>query len=176
MTSQVVISNSDELKAFLRVAGSAAANEETVDLDSVCALVLKFNADHPNLDPFDLSKLLAECTVVGRKKVGRETETELERLRRVAEEKRYQRMIKTGDGPALSFSAEIKTLAETAHFISAFIGAFLFGFFATRIFCEWSINHAAAAGGAAAIVTLVLETVLLIIRDGGQRKAHLKVG
>ena len=177
MTSQVFVSTSEELKAFLRVAGSQAANEDSVDLDHVCALVPKFNQDHPQLEPFDLTKLLCECTVVSRKKVDVETETELERMRRGAEEKRYQRMINKGDLPAINFSVEIKTLAETAHFISAFIGAFLFGFFATRIFCDWSLNHAAAAGGASAVVTLLLETVLLIMRDDSdKRKRNMKVG
>jgi len=155
----------------LRIAGSPAANAPEADLDEICALVSKFNKDHPQLEPFDLTKLLADCQVVRRvvKPIGETDQSGIELIRARAQERRYQQMISKGQGGSLpSFSSEIKTLTQTAHFFSCFIGAFLCGFFASRIFLDCSIHHAAAAGGASAIVTLLLETSLLILRENSR--------
>ena len=101
--SQVFVSTGDSLKAFLRIAGSPAANAPEADLDEICALVPKFNKDHPQLEPFELTKLLSDCRVVRRVKSAAEPpQSEIERIRARAQNECSSSLNKT-QGVVISF-------------------------------------------------------------------------
>lgn len=170
MTSRIRLSISDELRGFLRVAGSHQTHEKSVDLDELLEIVTRFNSGN-SCEQVDIADLTRDCRVVNRAHRNEcIKQTELERMRSTAEERRYQRSISNlKSKTSISFAPEVKEMSQSmlfaTHFVMAFLGAFLFGYFSTSIFLEWSVTSSAAAGTAAAVATLILETTLLILRD-----------
>ena len=166
---RIEISVSRELQGFFRVAGLKEAHADTADLDFVLEQVEIWNrAGHSS--PFDLSELLRNCHITSRSQTPPEVagNFNIVRMRREAEERRYQRSVK-GTKRVTSFGPEIKEASSSVsfafQFIISFIGAFLFGLYSTEIFLEWRRPSAALAGAGCAVGTLVLETVLLILRE-----------
>jgi len=179
---RIEISVSPELQGFFRVAGLKEAHADTVDLDFVLEQVEKWNSrpsdealSHSN--PFDVSELLKNCKITARTQSPEPAGNfDIVRLRKEAEERRYQRSVKAvSSKEATAFGPEIKEASSSVsfalNFIISFVGAFLFGLYSTEIFLDWRRPSAALAGAGCAVGTLVLETGLMILRDG--KKARM---
>jgi hypothetical protein len=96
--------------------------------------------------------------------------TELEALRQRSGERRYQRLASCCPKGGAGFAEEVKAMstatALAGHFILAFVGAFVLGYYFTEVILGVE-GHAVKvlAGGGCCAVTMVLEVMLFIIRE-----------
>ncbi len=128
-------------------------------------------------DAIDLARVMRECQIIRRERSPRrakhENLSEMELLRLRADERAYQRSVKNvmpaGGYGNVAVGKELRAVSKSVgmagHFVMAFIGAFLFGYFACGMFIVEEIATQALCGGMASFATLILESILFLIRD-----------
>jgi hypothetical protein len=153
------------------------ADAPVVELDVICSLVAEFNRTHPKLAPVDLPALLEDAKVSHRTRTHVQNAcSEIEGLRKRAEERKYQKSIKGMVSHKVSSSpSEFKSMGDSisfaSHFILAFISSFLAGYYLAEYML--GIEDMAAryiVGGAMSFVVLIVESVLFIFQEQKRTK------
>jgi len=143
-----------------------------IEVDYLYALALKHS--------IDINKLLDGSEVVYRLAAADQKAelSELEHMRRRAEERKYQksiasvsRILLAGKGEKSPFKSASESIAFATHFIFAFASAFLAGYY----FAIYGLETESDAikymcGGAASFMTLIIEALLFIIREEKQER------
>ena len=179
--SVITISMSPELKAFFRFVGDAKCHDNVVDLDYALNRIGAFNEKAKK--PFNQETLLKDCHVVARSRRNNQIAeneddlTEIQKIRKQIEERKYQESVKNLKIPnSFSLKEEVKDMREAyilvSYFFVSFIGSFLFGYLSTNLFFSWRMEQSVFAGVVCAVFTLAVEVVLFVIRD--QKKAMRK--
>ena len=166
---KLYVSISPELKEFLSIE-KIQYKDDKIEIDELYKLVSARNAKSAEF--VDMADLLANSVVLSRLQEPGKTGSELEQMRRKAEERKYQRSI--GKSLAkVNVSTDVKAASESiafaTHFILAFISAFLLGYYAGEY--VWGLEETGKyiCGGAVSFSTLILESVLFILRDNKQK-------
>ena len=147
---------------------------QSIEIDEVYRLSAEHNERYPG-DLVDVGELLKDSHLVYRSRPpgppAATGMTEMEVMRRKAEERKYQRSI-AGVGKMQSVTAvsDVKAASESitfaTHFIFAFASAFLVGYYLGEYVLELQKEeHKYILGGACSFLTLILESVLFIIRE-----------
>jgi hypothetical protein len=145
----------------------------SIDIDELYRLVAACN-EASSSSPIDINSLLEGSFVVHRtnppSNISNLTEIELLRLR--ADEKKYQKSIKSlnAGGVSKSANSDIKAASESisfaTHFILAFGSAFLAGYYFAVYGLETESDPVKyMCGGVASFLTLLIEAILFIIRE-----------
>jgi hypothetical protein len=169
--STMYISVSEELREYLKKSKYRDYSTiEKIEVDEVYRSVIKHTKRAKQR--VEVSKLIENCTIIERGSAPSEPLTEIELMRRRAEEKRYQRMVssvlKTGN-PA-GVGSDVKSASESisfaSHFILAFAGAFLCGYYFAEYFLLAEKSEIKIiCGGVFSFITLIVESVLFIVRE-----------
>lgn len=184
MPTQVLVALTPALREFLADCDAASAKEhangEEIDLDELYRLVSEHQKKCGETSP-KLHELLAGAEVVERKQLVRDGPelTPVERMRLEAQERAYQRSVGNlvvdsasaaykrkepgqGAGPMLRFATNFATQVAVA-----FIGGFVLGYFFVETFVDAdNFSAKVIAGAGCSFATLLLETFLLVVRDG----------
>ena len=147
---------------------------QSIEIDEVYRLSAEHNERYPG-DLVDVGELLKDSHLVYRSRPpgppAATGMTEMEAIRRKAEERKYQRSIASvGKMQSVTAVSDVKAASESitfaTHFIFAFASAFLVGYYLGEYVLELQKEeHKYILGGACSFLTLILESVLFIIRE-----------
>ena len=173
---KIYMSVTDEMREFLESSKTTIPN--CIEIDELYTAVVSHNQTKSNF--VNINDLLKNSKIMYRRTegTGGEKFSELEIMRRNAEERKYQKSIsniKLGGKSVTGASSDVKSASESlsfaSHFILAFASSFLLGYY----FAEYALSvtdesYKYIAGGAASFLTLIIESLLFIIREEKRSK------
>ena len=186
---KLYMSVTDELREFLLPIMGQDKVPKCIEIDELYTAVVNYNQKNCETKTVNINDLLKNSRIMYRSTEPSEERTgnlsELELMRRRADERKYQKSIaniKLGGGSGLGKSgavSDVKSASESisfaSHFIFAFASSFLLGYY----FAEYGLgltndSHKYIAGGAASFLTLIIESLLFIIREEKRTRSPKK--
>ena len=161
---------------------------ESIDIDEIKDLIDAHNAKHEDksggskkskqkFKPVMMHEVLEGCQATHRVEAPRPQMSELEEMRALGAERRYQQSIKgckpiqrSHEQAMSDVSLASKTSAFAGHFVVSFAGAFALGYYLVENFYDpENFELKIICGGVVSFFTLIIEAILFILYEEKER-------